>query len=151
MKNVPWERRLFNGAKIDPASLCWNWQRAKNNDGYGSIHIGGRTHLAHRKSYELYRGEIPDSALVCHACDNPCCINPSHLFLGSQTDNMRDMAAKNRGGRVYGIRHPRAKLTEKQIASIRSDGRSGYVIACEYGISKSNVYAIKAGQTWKHI
>lgn len=92
---------------------CWVWTRATTGFGYGKLGLNGRALTAHRRSYEMAYGAIPNGLLVCHRCDNPPCVNPDHLFLGSFADNMRDMHAKGRGGRTgpKGERNSRAKLT----------------------------------------
>jgi hypothetical protein len=106
---------------------------------------------AHRFSYLTYIGPIPDGLQVLHKCDNPPCINPDHLFLGTHKDNMADMADKGRanGGAPKGERHGRTHLAKADVLAIRSDPRPGRVIAREYGMSKSAIYYIKSGETWR--
>jgi len=80
---------------------CWEWQGARNNTGRGNVRVGRKHFLAHRVAFELSNGPIPSGILVCHACDNGACCNPSHLWLGTQQDNMRDHAAKGRASGRY--------------------------------------------------
>jgi hypothetical protein len=80
---------------------CWEWQGGKSKDGYGYLHLAGQTKLAHRVSYELHHGEIPKGLVICHKCDNPPCVNPKHLFIGTHLDNAvdRDKKGRGRGGK----------------------------------------------------
>lgn len=85
--------------KVDTSSgdnACWPWQGSRNRQGYGTLNISGRNHMAHRLVYETLVGGIPLGEIVCHHCDNPCCCNPAHLFTGTHVDNFRDMVRKNR-------------------------------------------------------
>ena len=86
--------RLINSATIGQG--CWNWTAYKNNEGYGRLRAGGEKVLAHRLSYSIFKGEIAEGLFVCHTCDNPACINPEHLFLGTHQDNVSDCVAKGR-------------------------------------------------------
>jgi hypothetical protein len=152
---------------VDPASGCWIWTASvrrsptrPNWPGNGIFRTtkaedGGRQLLlAHRVSYELHRGPIPKGALVCHHCDNPLCVNPDHLFLGSQTDNMRDAIAKGRF--ICGEKHKNAKLTEATareiVAALRHAGRRDHAkIARKYGVTPTIIYLIRDNKIWKHI
>jgi len=78
---------------------CWEWTLHRNHSGYGLTHIGGKTRYAHRLMWEEVNGKIPEGMYVCHKCDNPSCINPDHLFLGTQLENMQDMVRKGRSAR----------------------------------------------------
>ena len=84
--------------KIEKTSSCWNWLASKDRDGYGRIKISGRTFQAHRASWDIHNGSIPEGMSVLHHCDNPSCVNPFHLFLGTALDNVRDRDAKGRNG-----------------------------------------------------
>lgn len=115
------------GSRVVKHSGCWGWSGSKNDNGYGCVRLGGRggkSTLAHRLSWELHHGPIPDGMQVLHRCDNPGCTNPEHLFLGTNEDNIRDRMRKGRPGsqawRDAGERHPNAKLTDEQCAQIRA-------------------------------
>ena len=105
-------------------------------------------------AFEFYVGPIPNLILVCHSCDNPSCINPEHLFLGSPKDNTQDMIKKQRRPVLSGDDHPNAKLTEHQaheIKQLRKQNVPLRSIANQYGISFQTVSSIAKGTTWKHI
>lgn len=128
-----------------PSDKCWEWTGSRWSNGYGRF-CRPRYSIAHRVSWELYCGEIPDGMNVLHRCDNPCCVNPSHLFLGTDLDNMRDKVAKERSAR--GEQHGRAFLTEDAVRRIRDDHQAQRKIATEYGVSQSTVSRIKHGEQW---
>jgi hypothetical protein len=135
---------------------CWIWQGAKGRAGYGSITIGSRSDgtrrniTTHRYSYEQHSGPVPEGMLVCHRCDNPSCVNPGHLFLGTDADNMRDKVEKRRHARRDD--HGRAKLTSEQVIQVRHDLAAGarqVDVASKFGVVQSVISAIKQGLIWK--
>lgn len=140
--------------KIDipvPGNGCWTWLGLKNRHGYGLWHHRRKgTSMAHRQMYEHYNGSV-GSLCVCHSCDNPSCVNPSHLFAGTRLDNTRDAARKGR--MQHGARHYKAKLTDEDVLTIRCLSKAGEKqkdIASQFGITQSNVsYLIN--KTWKHL
>lgn len=135
---------------------CWEWIAHRNACGYGTIkESGGKGPmlLAHRVSYSLANGiAIGEFAelRVCHRCDNPGCVNPSHLFLGTQRDNVRDMFAKGRDNRARGERSGRTTLTSEQVLDIRGGGEPRE-LAERFGVSRSTIHNIRRRRTWHHL
>jgi hypothetical protein len=149
--------RLLSRTELGPGG-CWLWTRGKNQSGYGTLPLRKHTtRLAHRVSYRLFIGPIPDGMGVCHHCDVPACVNPGHLFLGDQIANMRDALAKNRIARKgpQGERHARARLTEANVREIRERLKGSYRaqsrIAREFGVCSRTVCAIANNRTWRHL
>jgi hypothetical protein len=134
---------------------CWVWSTGKSRKGYGQFYRGGSSLLAHRTSWELHNGLIPDGLLVCHHCDNPPCVNPAHLFLGTVADNTRDAAAKGR--MVRGERMHTAKLTADLVIEIRQRHRKSSrtdgvaALAREFGVSSQSILRIIRRRCWKHV
>lgn len=127
---------------------CWEWSGRRNDDGYGKFRIRGREVLAHRHAYQLEHGPIPAGVLVCHECDNPPCVRPSHLFPSTPLGNMRDKIKK---GRARSYRRPGrtwSKVTPETAAEIRADPDKQKVIAARHGISQQLVSRIKRGEAW---
>jgi hypothetical protein len=153
------EVRFWDKVDRRGADECWLWTGAKNASGHGRIGPGGRGRsmvLAHRVSYELAFGSIPQGdgyhgRCVCHTCDNGWCVNPAHLFRGHHQDNMDDKKAKGRTSRLKGVQNPRVKLTQAQVEAVRSDPCSREEIAAKYGISASHIWRIKTRSAWSHI
>lgn len=134
---------------------CWEWTACRNRKGYGLINILGSSQLAHRVSFSLLVGEIPGSRLVCHTCDNPSCVNPCHLFLGTHKSNMDDKMAKGRHKCPRGSRHSSAKLTESKVLHIRREYSGGGVsmasLAKKFQVSAAAVEFIIQRRTWRHV
>jgi len=155
--------------KVEITDSCWNWKGAKTNNGYGRITMGrrGTEAPAHRVSYIIHKGKIPFGYCVCHTCDNPSCVNPEHLFIGTDKDNMMDATKKGRmakGTRNGKYTHPEAtprgqdngnsKLTVDDVIYIRTCPRKYGTIKAlckRFGISDTNIYRILNKQMWKHI
>lgn len=140
--------RLKHLSIVDYNTGCHNWRGLLNPSGYGIIGYHGKW-LAHRLSYTLKYGEIPKGINVCHKCDNPKCINTEHLFLGTQADNIHDMISKKRN--IVGADCGKSLLTDDDVGKIRNDTRVQSIIAKEYGVSRTNISAIKTGRAWKHV
>jgi len=138
-------------AKVDKhgPNGCWNWTAGEDGCGYGRIKVNGKMAYAHRVSWELTNGPIPEGMQVLHHCDNPSCVNPAHLFLGTVADNSRDMVSKERQAR--GEAHSQAKLTEQEVYEIRALLKAGYPqreIASAYDVDYRTINDIKTGKTW---
>lgn len=135
-----------------PECGCWIWMDLTSaNNRYGHIRINDKKVAAHRLSWELYNGSIPDGLCVLHRCDTPSCVNPYHLFLGTQKDNAIDRENKNRHHIILGENNSMAKLTEQDILSIISDPRKQSEIARQYKIHQTHVSRIKNNHSWTHI
>jgi hypothetical protein len=145
--------RFFRYVAAGDPDQCWEWQSSKNNSGYGKFWLNGRTDLAHRVSYKLHQGPIPARLQVRHICDNPPCVNPSHLLVGSGKDNARD--ALDRGRYRRGSGNGRAKLTFTQVAEIREHWQRGdetqVSMARRYGVSRSAIQWVLNGRNWAGI
>ena len=130
---------------------CWLWKLKPSSDGYGKMTIKGRTVRAHRLAYELFIGHASDGLVVCHTCDVPLCVNPSHLFLGTQRDNWHDMLRKGRGVFRRGEERAEHILTEKDVMHIRASADSDADLAEKLGVSRQTVSDARTGRTWSHV
>lgn len=140
-------------AKVDRSGDCWIWMGCRNGTtqqhGYGRFNIGGHIFHAHRVAWEFTNGPVTDGMRVLHKCDNPPCVNPAHLFLGTQTDNMQDCATKDRTTR--GSRNIHAKLTSDDVMAIRRDSRPQTEIAVSYNVHPSLICKIRRRKCWAHL
>lgn len=155
-----WTDRFW--AKVRKGPECWQWtgwchksSKTHRRLPYGKFKIRGKTCLAHKLSYELAFGPIPSGKVVRHTCDNPKCVRPDHLKLGTLSDNMQDMMRRGRGnGQIPGgTDHPSARLTEDEVRTIResSDSSTQAELAKEFGVSSSTISGIIRGRIWKHV
>lgn len=155
------EQKFFDKVHPEPMTGCWLWSGATTTMGYGVMSVGNFLDgtlikkYAHRFSWEFHNGEMLPSSdhVVCHTCDMPCCVNPDHLFVGTRTDNNKDMARKKRS--AWGTRNPRAVLTEKTAAEVKRllliGDMTQQEIADEYGTSREVISAIKQGLNWRYV
>lgn len=138
--------------KVNKTSGCWEWIGDLDKDGYGHLWTGKRSPVASRVSYELNVGLIPAGMCVCHSCDNPKCVRPEHLFLGTAKDNNADRNAKGR--QAKGESCSLSALTASNVIKIRemhSEGLTNKQIARRLGLNIQNVYLINKRKTWKHV
>ena len=134
-------------AKVEKTESCWLWTGAQHPRGYGAFR-GAVTNKAHRFSYLYFKGSIPDGMCVCHTCDNPKCVRPTHLFLGTKKDNNQDAAAKGRS-----TMH-NAKLTEEKVLAIHKmaeEGVSQGKIGRNFGVGQATIWKILHGERWKKV
>jgi HNH endonuclease len=140
---------------------CWIWIGGKTNFGYGNVWSFDLRRIvrAHRASYEMHNGPIPAGLFVCHRCDNPPCVRPGHLFLGTDADNMADCAAKERTwkgapGVGRGSKNPVSKLTEAKVLKIRAlaaDGHTVRALGNMFSVSYSQISSIVRREYWTHV
>ena len=143
------KERIENKVERIPEGGCWVWMGGTTVRGYGQIEHKTKKLYAHRVSYEAFVGEIPQGMYVCHTCDNVSCVNPNHLFLGTQKQNLQDMARKGRSTR--GEKNPCAKLTEEQVNQIRTmDGTCSFISKL-FNVSSSAISAIKRKERWSYV
>lgn len=155
-------------SKVDRSGECWIWTAGKASFGYGSFWDGSRHVRSHRFAFERENGPIAEGLCVLHRCDQPACVRPDHLFLGTRDDNMADMVNKGRQAsgertgaclyperRALGERLPQARLTDDLVRSIRDRYRTGTVLqrqlAEEFGVNQSTISLVVRGSTWGHV
>ena len=141
---------------------CWEWAGAKHHSGYGRIKVDGEWKAAHRIAYEALIGALAPDQFVCHRCDNPRCVNPSHLFAGTHAENMADMARKGRAARPHGSLNVNATLSARQVEAIRELYRRHppvvgshakgvcRFLASWFGVHHTTIRRVVTGRTWRH-
>jgi len=149
--------RFWSKVNKSGPSDCWEWTAGKNKQGYGRYQTGyDNARLAHRLAYEERRGPIPEGLCVCHDCDNPICVNPAHLWVGTRAQNNKDMTEKKRrrGSTLKGEDCYQAKHTAEQVLAIRADyanGMKGKALAAKYGVDVRWANAVVYRMSWKHL
>lgn len=142
--------------EVEDERGCWEFSGHKNRQGYGRARVKGKLTRMHRWSYDLVKGPIPPGLHVLHKCDNPPCINPDHLFLGTDEDNVRDREAKGRGVRKKGTSHWKSQLTEEDVKAIRKARKrqpptSLKTLSKIYNVKESAISHAALGKSWKHL
>ena len=153
-KHRPLTDRLFEFVDKRGDDECWLWTARTTKFGYGTFRFHNKDITAHRASYEIANGPIPKGLVICHRCDVPRCVNPNHLFAGTQAENMQDMYRKGRDSqtnKVRGEKHHSAKLTAEDVLAMRSSPLSQRALARQYGLAQSSVNAIILKKVWAHI
>jgi hypothetical protein len=148
--------RFWSHVDVKGDDECWNWTASLFRHGYGQIKQrfgsgNGKNWQAHRLSYVIHFGEIADNLLVCHKCDNPKCVNPNHLFLGTNKENTMDMVAKGRAYRPVGVDVHNSKLSEDDVRFIRSSHDRNFKLAERFKVSQATICIIRKRLIWKHI
>lgn len=150
-----WEKVNKNGPTMPHMDTpCWMWTATKIKNDYGQFHSELKTESAHRYSYRIRYGPFFEILDICHHCDNPGCVNPEHLFIGTHQDNMQDKKEKGRVTRLIGTKNKAAKLTDNQVIEIRklfASGTSIHQLAKTFCVSRVNIRRIVNMNIWKHI
>lgn len=156
---VPFERvsdndllkaRILNKCRMSETG-CWVWTGPQNGKGYGVFYVGTKNRHAHRCSFEVFKGQIPDGLHVRHRCDTPLCVNPAHLVLGTAKDNAGDRQMRGRGHQLRGELIGTSKLTKQDVLDIRSSKLGDKDLSEKYGVAPSHIWLVRTGRAWKHV
>lgn len=151
-------KRFFSKVLMDDGEKCWEWQAHKNRFGYGRFDLRGKDgkwfkRVAHRVAYELFFGDVPDGFELMHKCDNPSCVNPNHLLVGTHSQNMQDCAKKGRNVIFCGENNHNSKLSLGDVMEIRKLWSSGEYSKRElgekFGVSPTQISNVVLGRQWK--
>jgi hypothetical protein len=147
--SMAWLKRAFKKIEVIESG-CWQWTGKVTGGGYAEVKINRKHTLLHRAFYVTYKGPITGNLFACHTCDNPRCVNPDHLFLGTHEDNMRDMREKGRarGASNQGKGQEQTRLTPEQVIEIYQSTKQNVVLSVEYDVNTKTIYEIKSGKTW---
>lgn len=153
MKLDPIAYERFMAKVSKDACGCWIWTGSKVKSGYGKVKVNQKMFLAHRLSYMAHKGDIKSGLFICHSCDNPLCVNPDHLWAGSQIENVRDAKKKGRANYsgVIGENNSKAKLTENDIFEIRNSNLTNTELSKKFNVTQPTISNIRSKKTWKHI
>jgi hypothetical protein len=144
------EQRFWS--KVNKTESCWLWTGCCFSSGYGALSVDDIPIYTHRYSYEIHKGKIPEGLLIRHTCDNPPCVNPNHLLVGTRADNVMDMVERNRQAR--GSKNGQAKLTEDDVNEIKIFREFGFTqqeLGKMYGVSQSTITRLLSKKRWGHL
>jgi hypothetical protein len=151
---LPEFARFFSHVEISDRADCWEWTGNKPDGRYGHFSVSGKAIKAHRWIYAALCGPVADGVVIRHKCDNPCCVNPSHLTAGTPADNVHDMHDRGRNADRRGEKHPLAKLTADDVIELRrlkAMGLTNRAIADKFGISVQQAGKIARRENWRHV
>lgn len=151
MRGAPIEDKLVEYSMPVTESGCHLWLKRVNHAGYGQLYFRGDVWLAHRVSWTVWRGEIPDGLHVLHKCDTPACINPDHLFVGTNYDNVMDKVQKGRAKGLAGDANPRSRLSDEDVAVLRRCSNTPEEIAALCGMSPAYIARVMRGTARKDV
>jgi hypothetical protein len=141
--------RILNKCRMSDTG-CWLWTGPSNGRGYGIFYIGTKNRSAHRCSYEVFKGPIPEGLHVLHRCDTPACVNPAHLRAGTVKENMADREARGRRD-VRGEQIGTSKLTRDQVVEIKNSNLGLKALSDKYGVEAQSIWRIRTGKSWAHV
>jgi len=130
---------------------CWKWTGIKSGNGYGQFWFNGANRPAHTMSYIIYKKMLPKKEVIMHTCDNPLCVNPTHLLDATYSENNQDRYDKGRDNKEYGEAHHNASLTEKEVVEIRTSTDRNKYLCAKYKVSAATICDIQKRRTWRHV
>lgn len=142
--------RILNKCRMSDTG-CWLWTGPTNGKGYGVFYIGTKNRHAHRISFEVFKGPIPEGLHVLHACDMPLCVNPAHLRAGTPKDNAIDRESRGRRANFRGEVVGTSKLTESDVVAIKLSALGNKALAEQYGVKPTHIWRIRTGKSWAHV